>query len=140
MKVPSADFLTTFDCILRYLEFVLILFAVPLCSFLISTAFTEFEDLFNDKLRHLLTGTDEGDEASKKREELKYTTRVSHQIEEVVDGSLVVNFIRVKSEYNLLEDFSWITPPPFYRPTLSFYCLKELRLHRFLSYWQEMFF
>ena len=141
MEVPSADFLTTLDCILRHLEFVLILFAVLLCCFLISTAFTEFEDLFNDELRHLLTRTDEGDEASKKREELKYTTRVSHQIEEVVDGSLVVYFISVKSEYNLLDDFSLTSPPPFYFLTItSFFCLKEFILHRILSYRQESFF
>ena len=113
MKVPSAYFLTTFDCILRYLEFVLLLIAVFLCGFLISTAFTKFEDLFNDELRHLLTSTDEGDEATEKREELKYTTCVSHQIEEIVDGSLVINFIKIRSEYNLLEDSVLLIPPPF---------------------------
>ena len=98
MKVPSADFLTTFNCILRYLEFVLSFFVEFLCGFLISIAFTEFEDLFNDELRHLLTCTDEGDGATKEREELKYATCVSHQIEEIVDGSLVINFVRIKSE------------------------------------------
>ena len=67
MEIPSADFLPTFDCILRYLEFVLTFdFVVFLSGFLISTAFTEFEDLFYDELRHLLTGTDEGDAATKK--------------------------------------------------------------------------
>ena len=114
MKVPSADFLTTFDCILRYLEFVLSLdFVVFLCCFLIFIAFTEFEDLFYDELRHLLTRTDESDEATEEREELKYTTCVSHQIEEIVDGSLVINFVRIKSEYNLLEDSGLLSPPPF---------------------------
>ena len=141
MEVPSADFLPTFYCILRYLEFVLILFAVLLCSFLISTAFTEFEDFFNDELRHLLTRTDESDEASEKREELKYTTCVSHQIEEIVDGSLVVNFVRINHEYNLLEDGLWMCPPPFYCITIARLSgLKEFILHRILSYRQESFF
>ena len=113
MEIPSADSLTTFDCILRYLEFVLFFFGAFLCGFLISTAFTEFEDLFYDELRHLLTGTDEGDAATKKREELEYTTCVSHQIEEIVDSSLVIYFVRIKSEYNLLEDSGLLSPPPF---------------------------
>ena len=141
MKVPSADFLTTFNCILRYLEFVLSLIVVFLWCFLISIAFTEFEDLFNHGLRHLLARTDEGDEASKKREELKYTTGVSHQIEEIVDSSLVIYFVRIKSEYNLLEDSGWLSPPPFYRVTIAdFLCLEEFILHRILSYRQESFF
>ena len=113
MKVPSANFLTTFDCIFCYFEFVLALIVVFLCGLLISFAFTEFEDLFNDELRHLLARTDEGDAASKKREELKYTTRVSHQIKEIVDGSLVIYFVRINHEYNLLEDSGLLSPPPF---------------------------
>ena len=83
-----------------------------LCGFLISIAFTEFEDLFNHGLRHLLTRTDEGDETTEKREELKYTSRVSHQIEEIVDGSLVINFVRIRSEYYLLEYSGLLSPPP----------------------------
>ena len=135
MKVPFADFLTTFDCILCHLEFVLVLIAVLLCGFFVFIAFSEFKDFCNDVLRHLLTRTDEGDEASEKREELKYATSVSHQIEEIVDGSLVINFVRIKSEYNLLIDFSWICPPPFNLLTsANFFCLKEFILHRILSY------
>ena len=110
-------------------------------SFRIIFVFTEFENLCYDELRHLLTAQNKVDTAPEYREKLKYTPCVSHQIEKIVDGSLVIDFVRIRSKYYLLEDSGLLSPPPFYCfISFSFFCLIEFIIHSISSDRKKRFF